>query len=208
MNGLKLDSALAILRRSNIELAAPPGSPDYLQQVIDGLVTVIAIDPLTGLGNRRRLDEELERQSQLVKRAKFVSVLVADLDGFKRVNDSHGHDIGDSVLRQAAAVVRRTVRDSDIATRMGGEEFAIILPDTDIKVAAEVAERLRRAFIAEQFGDQISPLTVSIGVASLKCGEHPNECIKRADACLYAAKRSGRNRVVVDLGDPDQSGSL
>ena len=127
MNGLKLDSALAILRRSNIELAAPPGSPDYLQQVIDGLVTVIAIDPLTGLGNRRRLDEELERQSQLAKRAKFVSVLVADLDGFKRVNDSHGHDIGDSVLRQAAAVVRRTVRDSDIATRMGGEEFAIIV---------------------------------------------------------------------------------
>ena len=110
MNGLKLDSALAILRRSNIELAAPPGSPDYLQQVIDGLVTVIAIDPLTGLGNRRRLDEELERQSQLVKRAKFVSVLVADLDGFKCVNDSHGHDIGDSVLRQAAVVRRSSNR--------------------------------------------------------------------------------------------------
>lgn len=208
MSSLKLDNALAILRRSGIELAAPPDSPEYLQQVVDGLVTVIAIDPLTGLGNRRRLDEELERQSLSVKRAKQVSVLVADLDGFKRINDSHGHNVGDDVLRQAATVVRRTVRDSDVATRMGGEEFAIILPDTPIKVATEVAERIRKAFIAESFGVEIGPLTVSIGVASLKRGERPDECIKRADACLYAAKRSGRNRVVVDLGDPDQTGSL
>ena len=208
MSSLKLDNALAILRRSGIELAAPPDSPDYLQQVVDGLVTVIAIDPLTGLGNRRRLDEELERQSLSVKRAKQVSVLVADLDGFKRINDSHGHNVGDDVLRQAATVVRRTVRDSDIATRMGGEEFAIILPDTPIKIAAEVAERIRKAFISEPFSAEIGPLTVSIGVASLKRGERPDECIKRADACLYAAKRSGRNRVVVDLGDPDQTGSL
>ena len=132
-----------------------------------------------------------------MKRAKQVSVLVADLDGFKRINDSHGHNVGDDVLRQAATVVRRTVRDSDIATRMGGEEFAIILPDTPIKIAAEVAERIRKAFISEPFGAEIGPLTVSIGVASLKRGERPDECIKRADACLYAAKRSGRNRVVV-----------
>ena len=201
MQDLNLKAALALLTRGGIAPSAQPGTPEYLQEVIDGLVALSAIDPLTGLPNRRRLDEELARHEKLARRGRKISLLAVDIDDFKRVNDLHGHAAGDGVLRLAAQAVRSAVRDSDIPTRIGGEEFAVILPDADISTARDAAERLRRSFSQTFFGEGIGQLTVSIGVATMQRGERPEECLVRADTCLYAAKRNGRDRIVVDSGE-------
>lgn len=193
-----LTTALMLLQRSGKMPTAVTGDPEFLQQVIDNLVEVCAIDPLTGMPNRRRMEEELERHRTLVVRGRKVSLLIIDIDGFKRVNDEFGHPAGDRVLKAASAAVRKGIRDSDLPARMGGEEFVVILPDTSIEHAAEVAERIRRIFSMEHLGDGIGPMTVSIGGAAMVVGESPLETLRRADSCLYAAKKNGRNRIVLD----------
>jgi two-component system cell cycle response regulator len=134
---------------------------------------------------------------------KPLSVLLLDIDYFKAVNDSHGHDAGDSVLREFAARVRRNIRGIDLACRLGGEEFVVVMPDTDLAKAYLVGERLRQCIAAAPFyaGERIGTLevTASVGVASLEFAEDTPELIlKRADQALYCAKRDGRNRVVAD----------
>ena len=195
MQELNLKAALTLLKRGGIAVTAELGTDAHLQQVIDGLVALSAIDPLTGLPNRRRLEEEF------VRRERKISLMAVDIDHFKRVNDIHGHAAGDKVLRIAAQVIRAAVRDSDIPARVGGEEFAVLLPNADINIARDVAERLRRTFAQTFFGEGVGQLTISIGVATMRRGESPEECLVRADTCLYAAKRNGRDRIVVDSGE-------
>jgi two-component system cell cycle response regulator len=126
-----------------------------------------------------------------------------DIDYFKAINDNYGHDAGDDVLRQLANRVRKSIRGIDLACRYGGEEFVIVMPETDMAVATIVAERLRRRIAAEPFtiqqGTRPIETTISIGIATLDAaGDNVAKILKRADQALYRAKRDGRNRVVAD----------
>ena len=137
------------------------------------------------------------------QRGKPLSVLLLDIDYFKAVNDSYGHDAGDLVLREFASRVRRNIRGIDLACRLGGEEFVVVMPDTDLAKAYLVGERLRQCIAAAPFyaGERIGTLevTASVGVAALEFADDTPELIlKRADQALYCAKRDGRNRVVAD----------
>jgi two-component system, cell cycle response regulator len=127
-------------------------------------------------------------------------VLVIDIDYFKSVNDSWGHDTGDDVLREFAIRIKKSIRGIDLACRYGGEEFVVVMPDTDMAVATVVAERLRRRIASEPFpiqqGAHTIEVTISIGIAALGHDENAAMVIKRADQALYRAKRDGRNRVV------------
>jgi two-component system cell cycle response regulator len=127
--------------------------------------------------------------------------MMLDIDYFKSINDNHGHDAGDDVLREFAVRIRKSIRGIDLACRYGGEEFVIVMPETDMHVAGVVAERLRRAIAGEPFainkGASRIDVTISIGLATLESkGEPIADVLKRADKALYRAKHDGRNRVV------------
>lgn len=153
-------------------------------------------DPLIQIANRRELDETLARE---IKRAaryhQPLSVILFDLDHFKRVNDTYGHEAGDQVLIETARVVRGRLRLSDVLGRWGGEEFLIVAPQTNCVRAREVAERLRQA-LAHYPREGVGQITASFGVAEYRSPESLEAWLKRADAALYAAKQDGRNRVV------------
>jgi two-component system cell cycle response regulator len=173
---------------------------DNVQMSIEMAVT----DVLTGLHNRRYMESHLTLLvEQAVSRGKPLSVLVLDMDFFKSINDTHGHDAGDDVLREFAMRVRKSIRGIDLACRYGGEEFVVVMPETDMAVASVVAERLRGRIASEPFsiggGQTAVPVTISIGIASLIGPEDTQAALfKRADQALYRAKREGRNRVVAD----------
>jgi two-component system cell cycle response regulator len=173
---------------------------DNVQMSIEMAIT----DALTGLFNRRYMESHLATLiEQAISRGKPLTALVLDIDFFKSVNDTHGHDAGDDVLREFALRIKRSIRGIDLACRYGGEEFVVIMPETDMAVAAMVAERLRRRIAADPFaiqqGARTIPVTISIGVAAMR-GKDDNAAsvLKRADQALYRAKRDGRNRVVPD----------
>ncbi len=153
-------------------------------------------DRLTGLANRRAWDEDLGRELTRQRRHGWaLSVVMIDLDHFKRLNDTHGHAAGDVALAGVAAVLRAGVRQADVLARLGGEEFGLILPGCAAAEAVTIAEALRRR-VEEAARDWPTPVTVSVGVAGLP--EHAttgDDLVRAADAALYAAKRSGRNRV-------------
>jgi len=158
-------------------------------------------DALTGLWNRRALEAQLAREAPRVERyGRPLSLLLLDIDHFKRINDEYGHPAGDAALRTLAALLQSLLRETDTAARYGGEEFVVLLPETPLAAAAEVAERLRRTVEQAEFeweGKRI-PLRVSLGVSSCpECVNHPDDLIASADAMLYASKTSGRNRVSV-----------
>ncbi len=153
-------------------------------------------DALTGVGNRRMLDEALAREIERARRQmQVLSLLILDIDHFKRVNDTWGHETGDRVLKQTGLTLLRLLRTTDIATRMGGEEFVILLPATELAGAVVCAERFRAALAAHDFGLPAA-VTSSFGVAALQPGEAGNTLLARADGALYSAKQQGRNRVV------------
>ncbi len=158
-------------------------------------------DPLTGLSNRRSIEPQLEGEVSRARRHRVpLSVLLADLDHFKQVNDRHGHSVGDEVLREVARRVETILRREDRAARWGGEEFLILLPETDASRAQIVAEKIRRS-IAETpltVSELSIPLTISLGVAAWHEDSNVDELIRRADQALYRAKACGRNRVCVD----------
>ena len=163
----------------------------------DQLVVLSTTDDLTGLYNRRFLDDALERELARAGRSgSRLSVLMFDVDFFKRFNDEHGHDQGDRVLQAIAASTRATLRGSDLACRYGGEEFLVILPETDAGEAALVAERLRGA-VAETDVDGLT-VTISVGVATWPSARirDGDTLVSSADAALYAAKNAGRNQVM------------
>ena len=157
-------------------------------------------DDLTGLVNRRRFIEALD--SEIVRASAFhtpLSVVLGDLDHFKVVNDRFGHQTGDEVLRQFADLVREHLRDVDVPGRIGGEEFAILLPETDAAGAVAVAERVRRSLRSlHPTPDRSRAVTASFGVAQLMSGETGDELLRRADIALYRAKSEGRNTVAVE----------
>jgi len=157
-------------------------------------------DEQTGLFNLRHFHERLSSELARAQRYKTpVSLIMLDVDRFKRINDRYGHPVGDRVLQQIATILREQVRESDVAARYGGEEFAVILPATDLEAAVEVAERVRRG--AEQApkgeGDPPEVVTISLGVAAFPNPDlhDMDDLVKAADAALYAAKAAGRNRV-------------
>jgi len=173
---------------------------DNVQMSIEMAIT----DALTGLFNRRYMEMHLATLvEQAASRGKPIAALVVDIDYFKAVNDTHGHDAGDDVLREFALRIRKAIRNIDLACRYGGEEFVIVMPETDMAVASMVAERLRRRIATEPFaiqqGTRNLEVTISIGIAALS-GPDDNAAgiLKRADTALYRAKRDGRNRVVQD----------
>jgi two-component system cell cycle response regulator len=179
----------------------------YTERLRDNVQTSIEMaitDALTGLFNRRYMENHLATLiEQATARGKPLSALMLDIDYFKAINDTYGHDAGDDVLRDFALRIKRSIRGIDLACRTGGEEFVIVMPETDMAVAAMVAERLRRRIAAEPFavnqGQRSIPVTLSIGIAALR-GQDDNAAglLKRADQALYRAKRDGRNRVVPD----------
>ena len=175
-----------------------------LRETVDQRMEMAVIDPLTGIYNRRYMESHL---GTLIKaagnRGKSLSVLVIDIDYFKAVNDTHGHDVGDRVLKEFARRLTDNIRRADLICRYGGEEFIVVMPDTDRALACRAGERLRRVVAAAPFeaGPSAGPLdiTISVGVAQIEGPEDtPAVILKRADQALYRAKRDGRNRVVAD----------
>jgi len=176
---------------------------DHLRDRLDESVEFAITDALTGLHNRRYMERHLAALADEAKAAgRPLSVLVADIDHFKSVNDTYGHDAGDNVLREVAARLRRYTRTIDLVCRVGGEEFIIIMPETTQEQAQQAGERLCDAIGSELFRanrDTRLRVTASVGVAVLESSDQGVESLlKRADTALYAAKRTGRNRVVVD----------
>jgi two-component system cell cycle response regulator len=175
---------------------------DYLRSNLDHSLELAVTDQLTGLHNRRYMSGQLEA---LMRRAaqggEPVSVLVIDIDHFKKVNDSFGHDVGDEVLSEFAVRLASNVRAIDLPVRHGGEEFVVVMPDTDLEDARRIAERIRLHVAGAPFrvmgGEELLAVTISIGVA---CSSGPDDTsqalVKRADEAVYEAKSRGRNRVI------------
>jgi diguanylate cyclase len=159
-------------------------------------------DTLTGLPNRFALEEFFrEVQIQAMEKDEPLSVLLIDIDHFKKFNDNFGHIVGDQVLRLVAKAVRDRVRENDLPARYGGEELIAVLPHTDLATCEAVAERIRRSIADGQFarrstGEKLPQITVSIGVGQFQFGESMADLIDRCDRALYLAKKAGRNRVV------------
>jgi diguanylate cyclase len=179
-----------------------------LQQSLEAIRTESLTDPLTGLGNRKYFDRMIESsvQDALVK-GEPLSLLMFDIDHFKSFNDSYGHLTGDQVLRLVGMSLKQTIKGQDITARYGGEEFAVVLPNTALRQALTVADHIRRAVMAKELkkkstGEILGRVTISVGVSMLKPGDDTDSLIERADACLYAAKRNGRNRVICEA-DPE-----
>jgi diguanylate cyclase (GGDEF)-like protein len=152
------------------------------------------VDALTGLRNRRWLDEAFARQLARASRSNQpLSVLMIDIDHFKRVNDKCGHTVGDAILRRVAHTLAAGLRPQDLLARYGGEEFAVLLPGIETVQAIAVADRLRHGIQAAADGPKLPEITVSVGVASARRDETAVALLKRADEALYRAKQSGRN---------------
>ena len=179
-----------------------------LQQSLEAIRAESLTDPLTGLGNRKYFDRSIDAAVQsALANGEPLSLLMFDIDHFKSFNDSYGHLTGDQVLRLVGMSLRQTIKGQDITARYGGEEFAVVLPNTALRQALTVADHIRRAVMAKELkkkstGEILGRVTISVGVSMLKPGDDTDSLIERADACLYAAKRNGRNRVVCEA-DPE-----
>jgi diguanylate cyclase len=181
---------------------------NQLQVNLEAVRNESLTDPLTSLANRKYFDQALEKvMAQSASSGEPMVLLLTDIDHFKAFNDTFGHLTGDQVLRLVAIAVKQNVKGQDIAARYGGEEFAIILPNTPLRAALTVADHVRRAVMTKELmkrstGEHLGRVTVSIGVAAMRKGETAQSLIERADNCLYAAKRCGRNRVMCET-DPE-----
>ncbi|MBI4923404.1 MAG: PleD family two-component system response regulator [Devosia nanyangense] len=174
-----------------------------LRRSVTNTMALAVTDELTGLYNRRYFDRHLSLMLDKAREQdRDMAVMLIDMDFFKSVNDNHGHDIGDAVLKEFALRLKRNIRGVDLACRFGGEEFVVLMPDTDYRQAQSVAERVRMAVAERAFETaELQPLTVTVSVG-VALNEHetdtPELILKRADVALYRAKREGRNRVVFD----------
>jgi len=190
-------------------------SKQEIHQLQENLETVrheSLTDPLTTLANRKFFDQALEKaMSEAITKREPLTLMMTDIDHFKNFNDSYGHQTGDQVLRLVAMSMKNNIKGQDIAARYGGEEFAVVLPNTVLRSATTVADHIRRAVMTKQLmkrstHEQLGRITISIGVAVLHDGDTAQSLIGRADACLYAAKHAGRNRVICE-SDPEASGA-
>ncbi len=176
------------LQRANARLAA-------LNQKLHRLATT---DELTGLANRRHILERVSEQwAHAVRHERPLACLMVDVDHFKSVNDTYGHDVGDAALRHVAHVLRQATRAADAVGRFGGEEFLVVAPETDLDGALRLGERIRGGIEATPLRDPPVSITVSIGVAILQARfADPQQMVAAADSALYGAKAAGRNRVL------------
>ena len=172
---------------------------DVLQERLEAVRYESMTDELTGLSNRKHFGAALER-CLADAGGGDIALLILDIDHFKKFNDNYGHQTGDQVLRLVAAALRQSARNQDTAARYGGEEFAVIVPDATLEQAARLAERIRvsvmnKELVRRSTGEHLGRITVSVGVAILHRADTAETLIARADMCLYAAKRAGRNAV-------------
>jgi diguanylate cyclase len=185
-------------------LSASKQEINQLQENLEVVRTESLTDPLTSLANRKFFDQTLSKAiDDALANNQPLSLIIADIDHFKKFNDTFGHLTGDQVLRLVALSMRQNVKGQDIAARYGGEEFAIVLPNTVLRSALTVADHIRRAVMAKELkkrstGENLGRVTLSVGVAALKSGDSLQSLIGRADKCLYAAKHQGRNRVMCE----------
>lgn len=171
---------------------------DEIRRQSNQLMTFTAArtDPLTGVSNRRAMDETLKSWVAMKSRYDFsFSIVILDIDHFKQVNDQQGHPAGDKVLKEVAGLMDECARDTDIVTRYGGEEFVVLMPQTDLIGATAFSERLRRQVEKKMM------ITISGGVAMVIQGESPENLLDRADSALYESKASGRNKISIHDGE-------
>jgi diguanylate cyclase len=179
-----------------------------LQQSLEAIRAESLTDPLTGLGNRKYFDRMIKAAIQSSRATgEPLSLLMFDIDHFKSFNDSYGHLTGDQVLRLVGLSLKQAVETQDITARYGGEEFAILLPNTALRQALTVADQIRHRVMDKELkkkstGEILGRVTISVGVSLLRPDDDTDSLIERADACLYAAKRNGRNRVICET-DPE-----
>jgi diguanylate cyclase len=183
------------LNQSSTEVAA-------LREAVESIRHEAQTDALTGLANRKHFDDRLAAAArEAAETGEEMCLVIGDVDNFKTFNDTWGHQTGDQVLRLVAQCFIENVKGRDTAARYGGEEFVLILPSTSLANARGLAEQVRRVVqtkkvVKRSSGETLGSITISLGVARLHPGEDPIETVRRADACLYTAKRSGRNMVV------------
>ncbi len=176
---------------------------DSLREKVQQSIEMALFDPLTGLNNRRFMENHLATMldNARVRRAP-LTLMILDIDHFKQVNDTYGHDCGDEVLKGFADRLRGIIRGGDLLCRLGGEEFVIVMPGVNVQAAARIAERARLAIQQEQFvidpAGRMIPVTVSIGLAERGAEGDASSLYRRADRALYRAKAEGRNRVSAD----------
>ena len=181
-----------------------------LQQSLEAIRAESMTDPLTALGNRKYFDRALMETVRYAReKGEPLSLMLFDIDYFKSFNDNYGHLTGDQVLRLVAMTLKQNIKGQDITARYGGEEFAVLLPSTALRQALTVADHIRRAVMSKELkkkstGEILGRVTISAGVAMLAQADDADTLIERADACLYAAKRNGRNRVICEA-DPEYS---
>ena len=198
LNNKKLEASLASSRQEI----------EQLQQNLETVRLESQTDPLTTLANRKYFDNALTKGlTEAKERNQPFALLMADIDYFKGFNDQYGHLTGDQVLRLVALAIKQNVKGQDTAARYGGEEFVIALPNTTLQSAVTVAEHIRRAVMTKELmrrsnGERLGHVTISIGAAVVRPGDTTQLLIDRADRCLYAAKRQGRNRVIGE-SDPE-----
>jgi diguanylate cyclase len=172
-----------------------------LQETLQAVRLEALTDALTGLANRKHFDDALKRQcTDAATSGRPLSLIMCDIDHFKRINDEFGHPVGDSVIRFVGSVLKRSAAGDALAARYGGEEFAILLPNTELRKAVELAEHIRQVVRAQRptrksTGESLGTVTVSFGVAQLHADEAPGGLVQRADGRLYESKRAGRDRV-------------
>lgn len=201
-----LDAAARIMlanQQLQSELEAARAEIDEHRAKVKELSAEARTDVLTGLANRRAFIEDLERRYEQWRRHQVpLSLIMLDIDHFKKINDRYTHAGGDTALRHLGEVLRAALRQMDVPARYGGEEFAVILPGTKLPDAINVAERLRATIAAQGFAyeDAAIPITASLGLATIELSDTVSSIIERADQALYAAKQGGRNRAYVHDG--------
>ncbi len=207
MSGLRMDMALNLLQQAGWEIPSSlvPHSQAWVQAVIDGLCEVSSRDALTGLANRRQFEVAIAREIDRVARAgEPALLLVLDIDHFKRVNDSYGHAAGDIVIQSVARALQECVRPMDTVARLGGEEFAVILPNCPPTYGQTVAERIRKKVAGQAValvGGHAINVTLSVGGAFAPQWVRSSAVLwsERADQQLYRAKSEGRNRTCLEM---------
>lgn len=180
-----------------LELRAAEIRIAELEAALSKALAAASSDPLTGALNRRGFDEVFAREQARAQRVGApLALVVLDLDNFKQLNDRWGHQCGDEALIHLVRIVGKTLRPADVLCRLGGEEFAVLLPDSDLAAAGAAMLRLQRTLAGQPLPFSGDRLAFSAGVVVLECGETQGVALERADAAVYAAKAAGKNRVV------------